>query len=418
MAKLIRLNSPWTGIRTVAVLFSVIYSCWTTGEQFPALDLASAAGLDWFSLGQPVKAHASIFTDVDASKHALNPSLVFINALPSLGWIELNVHGISQVHVGRWDPSGWIKDRAAQNMDETHRAFDLTMSSDGKIPYLAWIELNAKNISQLYVKRQSEGQWIVEEGSLNLDPSQGAANPALSATGPIPYLAWCEYNPQRVFQLYVKQRSADGWHLAGAGSLNISAARDAIKPAMALQGSAPYLAWAELSDLNFYQVYVKRWNGSSWDLLGQSLNMDPENHALNPSIAVLGDTPYVAWIETDGKGIFQLHVKHWDQGRWIVDGKNLNMDPDRHAMSPSLVQAGSMVYLAWTEYDAKGISQIHVKHRAGDRWESDDQRLNATPPTASSVPSLATWNGAIYIAWKEVYPNGLAQIIVKHLAAQ
>jgi hypothetical protein len=76
------------------------------------------------------------------------------------------------------------------------------------------------------------------------------------------------------------------------------------------------------------------------------------------------------------------------------------------------------VYLAWTEYDANGISQVHVKHRTGDRWESDDQQLNAAPPTASSAPSLAAGNGAIYIAWKEVYPNGLAQIIVKHLAPQ
>jgi hypothetical protein len=418
MTKLTGTKSPLTGVRTVPLLFLLFFFFGTPGEPFPALDFASAAGADWVSLGQPVKGHASPFTDVDASKHALNPSLVFMNALPSLGWIELNVHGISQVHVGRWDRSGWINDRGGQNMDETHRAFDLTMSSDGKIPYLAWIELNAKNIPQLYVKHPSQGEWIVDGGSLNLDPSQGAANPALSATGQIPYLAWCEYNPQRVYQLYVKQLSADGWHLDGTGSLNISPARDAIRPALALQGSVPYLTWAELSDLNFFQIYVKRWNGSSWDLLGRSLNMDPENHALNPSIAILGETPYVAWIETDGKGIFQLNVKHWDQNRWIVDGKNLNIDPGRHAMSPSLVQSGSTLYLAWTEYDEKGISQIHVKHRAGDRWESDDQQLNAAPPTASSGPSLATWKGAIYIAWKEVYPNGLAQIIVKHLAPQ
>jgi len=418
MTRLTRINSPLTGVWTVSVLFLVFYCCGPFGEPFSVWDLAIAAGSNWLSLGQPVKGHPSPFTDVDASKHALNPSLVFANALPELGWIELNVHGISQVHLGRWDSSGWIKDRAVQNMDETHRAFDLTMSSDGKIPYLAWLELNAKNIPQLYVKHLSEDRWIVDGGSLNLDPSQGAANPALSAAGPIPYLAWSEYNPQRVYQLYVKQRSSDGWHLEGFGSLNVSPTRDAIRPALALQGSVPYLAWAELSDLNYYQIYVKRWNGSSWDGFGQSLNMNPENHALNPSIAVLGDSPYVAWIETDEKGIFQLHVKHWDQNRWIVDGKSLNIDSGRHAMSPSLIQSGSTVYLAWTEYDANGISQVHVKHRVGDRWESDDQQLNAAPPTASSAPSLAPGNGAIYIAWKEVYPDGLAQILVKHLAPQ
>jgi hypothetical protein len=418
MKKLIRIESPGTTLRTTCIVFLVMVSCWAVPDPVAALDLASATGSEWLPFGQPVKAYPSTFTYVDASRHALNPALVFSDAVPMLGWIELDVHGISQVYSGRWDRSGWTTDRRAQNMDGTHRAFDLTMGSDGKIPYLAWVELNAKSIPQLYVKHRSGGRWIVDEGSLNLDPSQGAANPALSTGGPVPYLAWCEYSPQRVFQLHVKQRSADGWHPDGPGSLNISSARDAIKPAMALQGSVLYLTWTELSDENYYNVYVKRWDGSKWDLLGQSLNMDPGHQALNPSIAVLGDTPYVAWIETDGNGIFQLHVKRWDQGRWIVDGKNLNMDPGRHAMSPSLVQSGPTVYLAWMEYDAKGISQLHVKHRSGPRWESDDQRLNAIPPTASSAPSLAAWNGAIYIAWKEVYPNGLAQILVKHLASR
>jgi len=416
MKHLTGIKSLLTGLRSVTVLFLVLCFCWIAGGQLPVFDFASAASSNWDSLGQPVKGHPSPFTDVDATKHALNPSLVFTNPLPLLGWIEFNVHGISQVHVGRWNSSGWVKDRAVQNMDETHRALDLTMGSDGKIPYLAWIEPNAKAIPQLYVKRPSEGRWTIDGGSLNLDPTQGAANPALSANGPAPYLAWSEYDPQRVYQLYVKQRSADGWHLDGIGSLNISPMRDAIRPALALQGSVPYLAWTELSDMNFFQVYVKRWNGSNWEELGQSLNMDPENHALNPSIAVLGGTPFVAWTETDGRGVFQLHVKHWDQNGWIVDGKNLNIDSGRHAMSPSLIQSGSTVYLAWTEYDANGISQVHVKHRAGDRWESDDQQLNTAPPAASSAPSLASGNGKIYIAWKEIYPNGLAQITVKHLA--
>ncbi|HUK56058.1 MAG TPA: hypothetical protein VLY20_05310 [Nitrospiria bacterium] len=418
MVKLIWIDSVWTSIRRPVLLFVMVFS-WTIGDAFTPLHFAAAASPEWLSLGLPVKAHASTFTYVDATKHALNPSLVFADSVPWLGWNELDIHGISQVFVGRWNRFGWTLDQeGAQNIDGDHRAFDLTMGSDGKIPYLAWVELNAKNVPQLYVKHRSEGQWIVEGDSFNVDPTQGAANPTLSADGPIPYLAWCEYSPQRVFRLYVKQRSADGWHLDGNGSLNISPARDAIKPAMVSHGSFLYLTWAELSDRNFYQVYVKRWNGSSWDGLGPSLNTDPQRHALNPSIAVLGDSPYVAWIEQDGKGIFQLYVKRWDHGSWIVDGKNLNIDAARHAMSPSLIQSGSTVYLTWMEYDATGISQIHVKRRTGDRWESVDQRLNATPSTPSSVPSFASSDSAVYLAWKEVYSNGLAQIIVKHLASR
>jgi len=375
------------------------------------------AGPTWVDVGQPVRASRSLFTDVDASRHAMTPSLIFTNALPSLGWIELNAHGIPQIHLGHWNRSGWMKDGGPQNTDSSHRAFDLTMSSNGKSSYLAWVELNAKDIPQLYVKHLLGDRWVADGESLNLDPTHRAANPALSAAGPAPYVAWCEYGADRIYQLYVKHWADDGWHLAGNESLNISPTRDAIEPAILLQGSVLYITWAELSDQNFYQVYVKRWNGSTWEALGRSLNLDPESHALNPSIAVLGETPYVAWIEINEKGISQLQVKRWENGSWVANGTSLNSDPTRHALSPSLVQAGSTLYAAWTEYDARGITQIHVSHRAGDRWESDGPRLKAAVPAASSAPALAGSDTAVYIAWKEVYQNGLAQIVVKQLQA-
>ncbi|MBI3811497.1 MAG: hypothetical protein HY283_04745 [Nitrospirae bacterium] len=376
---------------------------------------ALPAGPNWVDVGQPVKASRSLFTDVDASRHALTPSLVFTNALPSLGWIELNAHGIPQIHFGHWSRSGWMKDGGAQNMDAAHRTFDLTISSNGKIPYLAWIELNANDIPQLYIKHLMGDLWITDGESLNLDPAHRAANPALSAAGPTPYVAWCEYGVDRIYQLHVKYLTEDGWHAAGSESLNISPTRDAIEPAIVFLGSVPHVTWAELSDHNFYQIYVKRWNGSAWEKLGQSLNLDPENHALNPSIAVLGETLYVSWIEINGKGVSQLQVKRWESGAWVADGTSLNRDPTRHALSPSLAQAGPTLYLAWTEYNAKGVTQIHISHRVGDRWESDDPRLNAAPLTASSAPALAGSDTAVYIAWKEVYQNGLAQIVVKRL---
>lgn len=377
----------------------------------------SPAASKWLDVGKPVKAFRSNYVDVDASRHALNPSIVLSDAGPTLGWVELTVHGISQIFFGHWNRSAWVRDGGSHNLDATQRAFDLSMSSNGRIPYLAWIELNAKHIPQLHVKHLEGQQWTLDGGSLNLDPRQGAANPALSATGPVPYLAWTEPNSRRVFQLYVKQLSEGGWHMDGDGSLNISPVRDAIEPAIVYSGSGPYVAWAEFSDRNVYQVYVKQWNGSTWPLLDRSLNLRPENHALSPSIAFLGETPYVAWIELNPNGVFQLQVKRWENGSWMSDGTTLNDDPSHHALSPSLVRAGSTLYLAWTEYDAKGVSRIHVKHRAGDRWVSNDPLFKSTIPAASSAPALAGSESAVYVSWKEVYPNGLAQIVVERLSA-
>ena len=417
MGKCLTIGGPWILGLVIAAVVGMSHNG-ATADDGSRSAIASAAGPNWLDVGRPVKASRSLFVDVDASRHALNPSLAFTDALPSLGWIEFNAHGISQIHFVHWNRAGWIKDGGAQNMDATHRALDLTLGSDEKTPYLAWIELNAKDIPQLYVKHRLGDQWVVDGGSLNLDPAHRAANPALSTAGPVSYVAWCESNDQRIFQLYVKHLSEGGWRMDENGSLNVSPARDAIEPAIALQGSVPYLTWTEFSDRNFYQVYVKRWNGSTWELLGRSLNLDPENHALNPSIAFLGEVPYVAWTEINGEGVSHLHVKHWDNGSWVSDGTSLNSDPTRHALSPSLALTGSTLYLAWTEYNAKGISQIHVKHRTGDRWESDDQRLNTVPPSAASAPSLIGSGSSVYVAWKEVYENGLAQIVVKQLQTQ
>ncbi|MBI3610728.1 MAG: hypothetical protein HY204_08515 [Nitrospirae bacterium] len=417
MAKWMRVDGH-TAPRWVAAVafFALVYGGIMADRSFYS-EIASAAGSDWAALGQPVKAFSSVWVDVDASRHALNPSLVFVDTTPFLGWIELNTHGVSRVHVRHWDRSEWVKDGGALNMDATHRASDLTMSSNGKTPYLAWTELTARDIPHLYVKHLVGDQWVIDGARLNVDPTHRAVNPALAVAGTVPYLAWSEPSA-RVFQLYVKHLSDDGWHLDGVEGLNRSPTRDAIEPAIALQGSVPFVAWIELSDQNVYQAYVKRRAGSTWEGLGESLNLDPKNHASSPAITFVGETPYVAWTEINAEGISQIHVKHWDNGSWISDGGSVNIDPARHALSPALIGVGSAAYIAWTEYDAKGITQIHVKHWSETRWESDDPQLNTIPATASSAPFLASSASSLYVAWREVYQNGISHIVVKRLPAE
>lgn len=201
----------------------------------------------------------------------------------------------------------------------------------------------------------------------------------------------------------------------GEGSLNLDPTQDAIEPAIALQESAPAIAWMESSDRHVYQVHVKGWTGAGWQRLGQSLNIDPTSHAMNPSIALFGGSPHVAWTEIDGNGVSRLFVKHWTNGAWVPDGESLNRDPARHAMSPALMRIGSALYAAWTEYDPKGISQVHVARWTGRRWEPIDPGLETDPSIVSSSPSLADSGAGAHIVWKEINGNGLFHIVVKSL---
>jgi hypothetical protein len=401
-------RGSWMGVLVAAILIlSVGRSGAEVGGKTPPPP-------EWHDLGRPVKASRSVYVEVDASRHALNPSLALSDASLSLGWIELNAHGVSQIFFGHWSPSGWVRNGGVQNRDASHRALELTMGSDGHVPYLAWVEQNRKNIPELYVKYLRGGRWISDIRSLNLDPAQPALNPSLSASGSAPCLAWSERDPNRVFQLYVKCLSGDDWKRAGDRSLNISSRRDAMRPAIVLSGLISYVAWTEPTDRNVYQVHVKRWNGSTWEQLGGSLNLNPQNHALSPSLVLIDQIPHAAWIEFDANGVSQLHVKHWEKNTWMADGGVLNADPARHAFSPAMGRAGSRPYVAWTEYDGEGRPRIHVKYHNGTRWVPDDPRSDAKA-AASSDPILTGTDAGVSIAWKEVDPNGVAQIVVQQI---
>jgi len=65
-----------------------------------------------------------------------------------------------------------------------------------------------------------------------------------------------------------------------------------------------------------YEVYVRRWNGSSWaEVGGSSASVggisDNSGMSSTPSVAIApGGTPYVAWYDSSG-GDYEIHVRCW-----------------------------------------------------------------------------------------------------------
>ncbi len=397
--------------RTKALFWLVLVAAGYLSPLLPRI--AAADPVEWTLVGPSVKASSSIFADVDSSRHASNPSLAFAGDRLYLAWLEPNNRGVPQVYVRHWNGSAWIKDGESQNTDVMHRAYDLTFSSNGDVPYLAWIELDDKKIAQLHLKHLTGNQWIIDGESLNLNASQPAANPSLAFNGSTPILAWSESDSNRVFHLYAKRQVDGQWHMIGDGPLNVSLLHDAIEPSIAFEETALYAAWMELSDQGFYQIRVKRWDGSQWEPLGGPLNINPSSHAMRPSVALRNRIPSVAWIEIDASGVAQFYVKSWDQDRWTSPRESLNADRTQHSLSPSLRRIGSDLYAAWAEADGNGISQIHVARSVGDRWERSSTQLNTSPPVYSTTPYLASLGENLYVAWKEVSQNGLFQIMVK-----
>jgi len=119
------------------------------------------------------------------------------------------------------------------------------------------------------------------------------------------------------------------------GSLSADVQGWAYNPAIAAaQDGTIYAAWTQHRNPSawvFSGIYVKRWAGSSWEQLGARIGHTSRDadwpEAYDPSIAVLGTTPYVAWYEGGGYGWgncckVSVFVAHWDGTRWIYDNNS------------------------------------------------------------------------------------------------
>lgn len=201
-----------------------------------------------------------------------------------------------------------------------------------------------------------------------------------------------------------------------------------------------YAAWSQHvrpADWQFVGTYVKRWKTGRWEPLGgrigHAMNESgakwPEGYA--PSIAVLGETPYVAWYEGGGYGwgVLQgqgigssVFVAHWDGARWIYDtntdhpGGALNSRgdwPAAHAPSarqPRLAVINDILHAVWIESrripnSAASYDVIIEKHLAGSRWVQNAPELSLTRGSANALiidVGVADVSGVLHIAWSEL----------------
>ncbi|HLG21375.1 MAG TPA: hypothetical protein VI382_01070 [Candidatus Manganitrophaceae bacterium] len=193
-----------------------------------------------------------------------------------------------------------------------------------------------------------------------------------------------------------------------------------------------------------------------------SLNVDPNKHAVHPSLTINGGVPYVIWEECpppsradpsgvgpdhpcDTKEPSQIFMKRWNGSAWEQVS---DIAPSTHSHSPTLTSDGADVYAAWREYNQKLFVQQYngtewtdiaplenggdrpalSKHPAlggglgtayefspggadhrqlffrlwdGGSWTEGGSPLNADPNQAAEAPSLSRNGPDLYIAWKE-----------------
>jgi len=195
----------------------------------------------------------------------------------------------------------------------------IVYSTEPLIGLVDWDSIDSTTIHS--VKRWDGGgnAWADVDGELDLNLATGwQEHMALALDSwSVLYTAWVENDggAPAADDIYVKRHDAVAgtWSLLGAGEIN--GAGRATLPSIAIIGTTPWVAYVERSNLGFDQILARRFDAvsASWELIGQPLNEDLTQNATAPVIVSLAGVPYVAFREeVAGVGSArQLYVKRF-----------------------------------------------------------------------------------------------------------
>jgi len=346
----------------------------------------------------------------DAAQH--HPDSAVWNGQTYLAWNKRSGSPYS-LAVVRWS-NGWTGIGGLLNQNSAAAEIGSpSLAVVQNVLYAAWHE-----DGKVYVKRLENGAWVSVGGVLNLDASHGARFPSLAGEETL-HAAFIEQNAAGVWQTYVRRWDGSQWVTLG-GSLNSNPGLNAAAPlSLAMQSAAPYLAWSEADGAGINRLRVKTWNGQQWTQLGGTLNQ-VNNHAAYPSLGFVGGEPYVAFQQSDSTG--KVWVKRFSGGSWQTVGGSLNVNPYMAAGKPRLVMVGNMPYVAFiqdTTYPeiswSGGLNYmtagaVYVSYWYNGYWNTTGSYLNSIPTQPVYIgdancdvyrPALALNSGQLYTAWCE-----------------
>lgn len=146
--------------------------------------------------------------------------------------------------------------------------------------------------------------------------------------------------------------------------------------------------------------------------LGKSLNKTFSKNASDPSIAIIGTTPYVTWSEGDLPA--DVYTRTFSLGAWS-DEKKVNT-AGNHAIQPRIASNGAanpVAYITYTECNPAGINcKIYVKrwNAVGSTWDPVGGALNRDENQSAGDSAIAfDGNSNPYVIWVEA-----DQIYVSH----
>ena len=203
-------------------------------------------------------------------------------------------------------------------------------------------------------------------------------------------VAWFEYTQASgAADVYVHRSGESGSSLLG-GPLSAATGGDswAEEVQVAVDGSnRPVVAWTEKA-AGELQVFVRRWNGASWEVLAGVPNPITSSHAKDLTLATGNtDLPAVAWTEVDATQKVRVYVYRWNGSSWNPVATPLAARTSTaNALYPSMViDAEGRPVVAVTEQGSSSTSAAAVWRLNGATWEQLGAGLRPTPASADAT---------------------------------
>lgn len=316
--------------------------------------------------------------------------------------------------------------------------------SDGN-PVAAWFEEILGPTPTRYKIRLAHwngSAWVALGGSLTGDGvTEGALASGSASMNDVrwmtldsndnPVVTWTSAvmeGASTTIKIYVRRWTGTTWAPLGGsdsgGGLN--GFGNAYAPVVAVDGAGrPVVAWLQNVGFLSYRVYVKRWDGDSWEALGESASyegLNPGGTAFWLSMAVAGDRPVVCWSNAT---IFftpppnRVFLKRWTGSAWeelAGSGSGSGLTPEEASNffpSVAVTPSGDPV-VAWSKGPQfLAASDIMVRRWTGSAWTglggSDvDRGISADLPETSrngNASLVIDSAGRPIVAWSNSAPS-------------
>ncbi|NNE58689.1 MAG: hypothetical protein HKN36_11330 [Hellea sp.] len=264
----------------------------------------------------------------------------------------------------------------------------------------------------IYVKRWNGSSWDSMGNYLETGRYRDASRPDI-AVDSMDNLYAVFYENIRVnrypFIVLVKKWNGSDWENVGP-ALNEDMSQSALSPRIVIDGTdRPVVAFSEFSSAtSSAEIFVKRWNGASWEIIGGAAD-DPAGSSASSVSLVINhlNRPVIAYQQD-----YKIKSARWNGAQWIPNGGVINVDINADAYAPNLAKGSSgKIFIAWHEQDAaRGGPVVHsAEWRGNGGWFklggpiNDDQGVMRSTSGSIDVRGRAVPT----ISWKDFNSDDL-----------